>query len=110
MNALKCRTESQLLHALANEIRLHPYRDFAESLHTVMHGETHDRWINLVAALSIDLHTSPLNRFDEDSSLSQPACYAEQLRVWAAQIRDYTIIAATIDELANRNERELHNA
>lgn len=128
------RTEAQLIRALANEIRQRPYRDFEDALHQVMHGESSDRWHNFVAAVGLDLHTKPMSKWDRDElpvrcgcknpkvpkvgprkcgtcgaevRADHPACYAERVRIWAAQIGDPVAVAAALDMLADQEEREL---
>jgi len=111
--AIPMRTEAQLLRLLAQDMRVHRRRDFSDALHQVMHGESHDRWINLVAALSVDLGIEPINSYDVDQlhvgdgRPDHPAAYATRLDIWCARINDPSLVAVTLDQLADREDAEL---
>ncbi|MGH3518832.1 MAG: hypothetical protein ACRDQ7_15720 [Haloechinothrix sp.] len=113
MTTTMCRTEAQLLHALADQWRTYRYRSMHDALHAVMHGESTERWTNLVAAIGMDLHIEPINAYDRDElhvadgQRDHPAAYATRLDIWAARIGDPAVIAATLDQLADVEEREL---
>lgn len=107
------RSEAQLLHAIAEQYRTWRYRSMHDALHAVMHGETSARWVNLVAALSVDLCLTPINAYDHDElhagdgQRDHPAAYATRLDIWAARVGDPELIAATLDAVADLEEREL---